>query len=479
MKSKIVLILVSFLFIVGIFFYFKSPTFSGIFEAKDASNLLPSRMVQDFAAVISVNLDNDPEEEILVAGFGGRNRMLKLVNGKFIELDLPSLTDETGNNFAFSACDLNRDGRDEILFINHPDSAKIASSQIYQFSAGTWRSLLKENDPLIPLLNKGFAATCIDRKGDGTFGMVVSGENGKTMFLEEERGVIKDISELIGLKLSGEGRSVVGIPGITGHTNIFQGNQNGANFYFVNDGQGNFTDKAQEYGLADATFDARGAAIMDENHDELPDLIYGNHFGPSRLMRQERNGKFTEVTPAVMMREYAINSLVAQDLNLDGDEDLYGNIIRGSNLLFAGSDATWFALSIPLLKEEDMFGISTLVGDLDGKPGIEIMNTHGDGTEFPLTLYSVIPQNNWLKIHLRTKTGGIPRGSNIIIKTSMRDLMKVQSTGTGRFGEMHPDLVFGLKKKEELLSIEVMTPSGTKVQFKEHLEKNKLLDLKL
>jgi hypothetical protein len=482
MKQSVNYFVLIFALLVGVYFLTKDQNYPNSFEVTDISSKILSDRKQDFAGATLVNLDNDPEQEIFIAGHGTSNLLLKRSKDKFYPLEIPELYDSNGFTFAVTACDLDQDGRDEILILNHTDPLNNKShSRIVKYVEGKWKDLLTTEDLMTQSLNAGYSASCIDRKGDGKYGFAVTSENGKLLYLESSGEKILDIAGEIGLALESKGRSVLGIPGPTGRTNIYVGNEDGPNFYFENDGQGLFNEKAAQVGLLDANFDARGMSLIDINHDDIPDLVFGNGLGPTRLLEQSRDGKFKDVTPEIMKDAYAVNSIVVADFNLDGYEDIYMNNVRGHNNLFARHKKNWHELDVPVLSEKDMFGVSTISGDLDKNGSFEILNTHGDGTHFPITLYSIKAAGKWIKFTVTLGNGGIPRGAVIKMRTSLRDQVRVISPGSGRFANYDNEMIFGLLKDENVLTVEVTLPSGGKFNYPGNYKimKNNTINLKI
>lgn len=459
------------LFLVAIVYFTRSPSYPNDFVVTDiTSNILFSDK-QNFSGAMSVNLDEDEEQELFISGNASKNLLLKRDGITFRSMDIPELSDQHGLAFSATACDLDQDGRDEILLINHPDpTTKDSHSRIFKFIHGKWRDLLIQNEQIIDLLSTGYSATCIDRKGDGKYGLAITKADGKISYLEMVDSKITDIANEIGIDLSSKGRSILGVPGPQGYTNIYVGNEKGQNFYFVNKGDGTFSDQATEMGLEDPLFDARGISLIDLNYDDMPDVVYGNHFGPTRLLEQKRDGSFKDITPEEMKKSYAVNATVVGDFNLDGYEDVYLNNIRGDNKVFARTETDWFELPIDTWAEKEMFGISSIAGDLDKNGSYEILNTHGDGTHFPITLYTIKPVHKWIKFHIQYANGGIPRGAIVRIRTDKRDHVRVISTGSGRFANYDSEIIFGLLVHENVLSAEVILPSGKKIEFKQKLE---------
>lgn len=450
----------------GAYYFTKGPSFPNSFIVENISGRIKFGDHQDFSGATLVNLDEDSALEIFISSHGSKNLFLKLIGNEFVPFEIGELADAEGLTYSVTACDLDKDGRDELLVLNKPESIKEAShSRILKFKNGVWIDLIQKNDSLVAQLGQGYSSTCIDRKGDGQYGFVVSNSNGEHLYLELVDSKVSEVSDRIGLVGKSKGRSILGVPGPTGHTNIFIGNEDGPNFYFKNKGDGTFVEVASELGISDPKFNARGASLIDLNNDDMPDIVYGNHLGPTRLLQQSRDGKFKDVTPEDIIQSYAVNAAVVSDFNLDGYEDIYLNNIRGDNKLFAHFENNWFELGIEALEEKEMFGISTIAGDLDKNGSFEIMNTHGDGGQFPLTLYTVKPVNNWIKFSVTSKTGAIPRGSIVKLRTSARDLVRVIHSGSGRFANYDYVITFGLLKNEVPLVLDVTLPSGKKMSF--------------
>ena len=447
----------------------RGEVFPGSFDVENTTHKIIFDRMQDFSGATLVNLDSTPEEEIFIAGFGSSNLMLKRSQDKFFPLAIPELEDPYGMTFAVSACDLDGDGRDEILLLNRPkDGSDLSRPRILKYSQDRWGDILDPKSLVVEDIKMGYAATCIDRKGDRKYGLAVTNENGKIAYLEVVDAQLKNIASEIGLGLSSRGRSVMGVPNMFGRVNIFVGNEDGANFFFINKGDGTFINKADESNLSDEKFDARGISLIDSNHDEIPDLVYGNHYGPLRLMEQTREEKFVNVATEEMGQSYAVNAPVSGDFNLDGYEDIYLNNIRGDNKVFARFKKTWFELPIDVLKEKEMFGISTLAGDLDNNGSYDILNNHGDGSKFPVTFYSIRPVHPWIKFSVRYANGGIPRGAVLRLRTNMNDKLLFISSGSGRFANYDPIVTASVERGEEVRVLEVILPSGKRLEFKKN-----------
>ena len=92
--------------------------------------------------------------------------------------------------------------------------------------------------------------------------------------------------------LGGRGIAVGPIFGNNGRSDIFFGNEGnswyenaGANFLFMNDGKGKFTDIASRAKVQDGNENVRGISLADFNKDGWLDISYGNWNGPHRLYK--------------------------------------------------------------------------------------------------------------------------------------------------------------------------------------------------
>lgn len=451
-----------------LFIIFKEKSFPSKYVIKDISDSFPTNTIQNYSGAILVNLDEDDELEIFISVISDKNIFYKFKDGKFQTLSIPALEDPDRKTFAVTACDLNQDGRDEILIINSGPHG----SRVVAYKDKQWIDMPLD-DSIIANLSGSYSAACVDRKGDGKYGLAVVSENGPIQYLELQGSKIVDIASQIGIGMKTNGRSILGIPGAQGFTNIFVGNKS-ENFFFVNNHKGEFYNLTVQSGLTDKDFESRGISLIDINHDELIDVVYGNHVGPLHLLEQTRTNTFKDITPDTLVKNYAVNATVVADFNLDGYEDIYLNNIRNKNQLFARDKNSWYQIDLEDKSEKDMYGVSSIAADLDHNGSMDLLNTHGDGEKFPLTLYTFEPQNQFISFKIILPNKGIPRGAILRIKTSQRDLIKAINSGSGRFANYDDTLMFGMLKNETVQGAEILLPSGQKVIKNENFKMNEV-----
>ncbi|MGE3609564.1 MAG: FG-GAP repeat domain-containing protein [Bacteriovoracaceae bacterium] len=468
-KKFLLIIFITLMIFGGVYILTQGQRFPNSYVIHEKTHLLEENEKKNYSGAISVNLDNDQDSEIFVSALESKNVFFKWSNGKFEKLFIPNLEEENGKTFSVSACDITSDGRDEILLINRDSE----SSRVVTYKNGEWVDLLLDQE-IRKSLSNAYASACIDRKGDHRYGFVVTVENGEPLYLEISNSKVLNIAQSIGLNKVASGRSVIGVPGPSGKTNIFFGNSHGSNFYYKNQNDGTFKESAESLGISDPDFEARGVSLIDLNHDEMMDLIYGNHFGPLRMLEQSADGHFKDVTPENLVTSYAVNSAVVADFNLDGFEDIYLNNIRHANNLIARYENKWFQISLENFDEKDFYGISSLTGDFNNDGKVDLLNTHGDGDKFPLTLYTFDPVGEGVSFKIQLRNGGLPRGAQLKLRTTMRDRMKAIYSGSGRFANYDDVLIFGLVKNEKVVSAEVILTTGQKVIKNQQISLNKI-----
>ena len=107
------------------------------------------------------------------------------------------------------------------------------------------------------------------------------------LFEIDALGVISDVAEETNTNYATGGRSLIVLPGENG-LDIFAGNESGANFFFENQGDGTFRERAADFGVDDRYETVRGVATLDANEDGRMDLVYGKLGGPSPLFHSQR-----------------------------------------------------------------------------------------------------------------------------------------------------------------------------------------------
>ncbi|XP_077996350.1 cartilage acidic protein 1-like [Glandiceps talaboti] len=466
---------------------------TGMFTDKTADNIdansNPSQL--NYGVAVS-DVDLDGQLEFIVAGYNGQNLVLKWnpITQKLENIAVDDITspyynvrDPEGQAIGVCACDIDGDGNEEIYFLNTNSAFSGVATygdKLFKFRNGKYEDVF--SDPVnTNVFNyyAGRSVACVDRLGTGKYGFFVanynSGDVGPFALYEMDEassnlatGIIalKDVAEEAGTnKLTG-GRGVAVGPILNddGRSDIFTDNENGPNFLFRNLGDGTFEEVAALYGVDDPAQNGRGVALSDLNSDGLIDIVYGNWNGPHRAYVQETTGtgarsfrNIAATTSSNFAVPSSIRTVIVNDFDNDGIQEIFmNNIYRGvtpaPNYVYKvnpnGIDGS------PTIEEADIgdalepegAGTGGAVADLDGDGKLELLLSHGEATDQPLTLYHpVSATGNWIRIMPKTSAGAPARGAKVVLySTNCQIQVRVIDGGSGYLCQMEPVAHFGL-----------------------------------
>ena len=236
--------------------------------------------------------------------------------------------------------------------------------------------------------------------------------------------------------------------------------------------------------MKDPNFTGRGTALLDVNRDGLLDIVYGNWLGTHRLFVQSRGDiatdtpTFMDVATTDMKEASRVRTVIAADFDNDGNEELFFNNIPGDNRLFKkvhGVDADWIKINIGAARERTGHGTGAAIFDMDGDGVLELLISHGESAEEPLTLYRAstetgVNNNAYLRILPKTKSGAPARGAivtlNAVDNQNGNQQMRIIDSGSGYLCQMEPVAHFGLGSNSAAAatwSVTVQWPDGIRV----------------
>ena len=96
----------------------------------------------------------------------------------------------------------------------------------------------------------GRSVACVDREGNGRYGIYIANYGGPTRFYEYHNGSISDQAPDLKIDQITGGRAIVVGHILSDYNDIFAANERGANFLYRND-NGNFVDVANEFEVQD------------------------------------------------------------------------------------------------------------------------------------------------------------------------------------------------------------------------------------
>jgi hypothetical protein len=238
------------------------------------------------------DVNQDGNFDFVVTGFGYLNLALSYENGKLINIvKQKKFTDEFRRTIGVAACDIDKDGYEEIYFLNTDtySGTKKYSDRLIDLENNSYIDLfeIKKNQRDLNL-TAGRSVVCVDRKGDGNFGVYVANYGGPTRFYEYENDIIVDKSVQLNLAKITGGRAVVAGHIISDKIDVFAANERGANFLYKNN-NGKFLDVANEYRVQDILQNGRGTALADIYYRGRLDILNGNWGGFHRAYVLKNN----------------------------------------------------------------------------------------------------------------------------------------------------------------------------------------------
>jgi hypothetical protein len=417
------------------------------------------------------DVDGDGAHEIIVAGFGSPNRVLKWNGQMLIDIADETLADPERQAIGVATADINGDGREEIYILNTDTfgGPKRFGDRLFINRGLKWVDLFSQadNDASVNR-TAGRSVACVDRDGDGVYGFFVANYGGAMRLYElNTRGVVQDVAEQAGVNLVAAGRAVLSLPLVSPRMDIFLGNERGANFLFFNKGDGSFEESAERYGLTDSLENVRGVAVGDFNGDGRMDVLYGNWEGPHRLFVRTEGGPFRNVAPPEMALPSRVRTVIAADFDNDGYEELFFNNIGEPNRLFGFREGKWTRINLGAANEPHGFGTGAAVGDFNGDGRLELLISHGESQLQPLTLYQPLPNLcHWLRVQPLTRYGAPARGAIVRLVSPTRTQIRAICAGSGYLCQMEPVAHFGLGPEPETeLRVEVTWPDGLMRSF--------------
>ena len=119
------------------------------------------------------DVNQDGKFDFIVTGFGYLNLALSYENGQLINIvNQKKFSDEFRRTIGVAACDMDKDGYEEIYFLNTDtySGTKKYSDRLIDLDGGNFIDLfeIKKNQKDLNL-TAGRSVACVDRKGDGKY----------------------------------------------------------------------------------------------------------------------------------------------------------------------------------------------------------------------------------------------------------------------------------------------------------------------
>ena len=411
------------------------------------------------------DINRDGKFDFIVTGFGYLNLGLSYKNGKLINIiDQKIFSDEYKRTIGVAACDIDKDGYEEIYFLNTDtySGTKKYSDRLIDFEDNKFFDLFEiERNKKDLNLTAGRSVVCVDRKGDGKYGVYVANYGGPTRFYEYENDTIVDKSTQLNLAKITGGRAVVSGHIISNKMDIFAANERGANFLYKNK-NGKFLDLAYEFRIEDVLQNGRGTALSDIYYRGRLDILNGNWGGFHRAYVL-KNNIFEDIAKPPFDVPTRIRTIISADFDNDGYDEVFMNNIGQPNKLFKILDnGVLKQIPLDVGLEPDGYGTGAAVADIDNDGVLELLVSHGESKDQPLSLYKakVNPDHKYLRIKPLNKYGAPARGATVTLISDLRKHSKTIDAGSGYLCQMEPVAHYGIRKKEKNIRIQIKWTNG-------------------
>ena len=411
------------------------------------------------------DVNQDGNFDFIVTGFGYLNLALSYENGKLVNIvNQEKFSDEFRRTIGVAACDIDRDGYEEIYFLNTDtySGTKKYSDRLIDLEKGKFIDLFEiEKNQKDLNLTAGRSVVCVDRKGDGNYGVYVANYGGPTRYYEYNDDILVDKSVQLNLAKVTGGRAVVAGHIISDKIDVFAANERGANFLYKND-KGKFLDVAYEYRVQDVLQNGRGTALSDIYYRGRLDILNGNWGGFHRAYVL-KNDIFEDIAKPPFDEPSRIRTVISADLDNDGYDEVFLNNIGEPNKLFRILE-NGLIKQIPLDVglEPDGYGTGAAVADIDNDGVLELLVSHGESWDQPLSLYKakVDPDNRYLRIKPLNQYGAPARGATVTLISNLRKHSKTIDSGSGYLCQMEPVAHYGIRKNEKDIKIQIKWTNG-------------------
>ena len=450
-----------------IFILMFNPSFGEFFQ--DISASIKNNQKRLSYGVSVTDFNKDGKFEFVVTGFKFPNLILSHKNGFLENINTNNLfADQARSTIGVAACDIDNDGFEELYFLN----TDTYSGQ-KQFSD----RLLDNNKDIIDLfqldknlrslnLTAGRSVVCVDRNGDGKYGIYVANYGGPTRFYELKNGSIVDQAPLLNINRITGGRAVIAGHILSNYMDIFAANERGPNFLYINE-NGTFKDVAESLGVEDTFENGRGTTLTDFLYRGKLDIVSGNWNGEHRIFLNNRN-KFNDIANSEFKIPSRVRTIISADFDNDGFDEIFVNNIGEPNKLFKIlSDGELKQIQLGNGLEPLGLGTGAAVADIDNDGILELLVSHGESGLQPLSLFkaNIKKSFNFLRILPKTPFNAPARGATVILNTNMRNHAKTIDAGSGYLCQMEPVAHYGLRNGEKVNSVTIKWTDGSSDNF--------------
>lgn len=438
----------------------------------NSNSLLSNTDFHSGVAIAVTDMNNDGKDDIVRMN-GGNNLTIEFQNQTdeiFTTFNIGSI--DNGSQWSMCVADVNNDGHNEVLAGGAYDDVKLAmanndgSSYLTTYLPGPGMFLQGSN--FADINNDGFidVFACHDDAesriwgNDGTGNLMPQDD-----WIDMTTNPVSDNSGNYGsvwTDFDNDGDLDLYIAkcrqGVSDTTDARR-----INALFVNDGNGNYTEMAEEYGLK-IKWQSWTADFQDVNNDGWMDCFITNHDHESQLLINDGTGHYVEA----MNTGINVNGLPIQGVMRDFDNDGFVDVIVSGTAhhIFKNNGDLTFTEVTGIFDSNDMESFA--LGDLNNDGFVDVYGGYANVYTTPSNIDDVIwlndgNSNNHLAVQLQgTVSNRNAIGARIEIYGDWGIQVREVRSGES-YGIMNSMIqYFGLGTVTEIDSVVVNWPSGIK-----------------
>ena len=113
--------------------------------------------------------------------------------------------------------------------------------------------------------------------------------------------------------------------------------------------------------------------------------------------------------------------------------------------------------------EPDGYGTGAAVADIDNDGVLELLVSHGESRDQPLSLYKakVDANHKYLRVKPLNKYGAPARGATVTLISNLRKHSKTIDAGSGYLCQMEPVAHYGIRENENDIKVEIKWTNGS------------------
>ncbi|MDP1622828.1 MAG: FG-GAP-like repeat-containing protein [Bacteroidales bacterium] len=274
-----------------------------------------------------------------------------------------------------SVADVDNDGDEDIYLSSLNSHNKLLLNNGH----GYFRNVSNQNARACENVNRCNAAAFADVDLDGDLDLFVTSEQGPNrFFINDGNGYFTDVTETAGVASSGAGMcATFGDVNDDGYPDLVVTFWYPSNKIYLNEsrnGQVKFRDITLLTDLPKAGPAKSNAVVLaDVNNDGHPDLFIANRHAVNRLYLNDGKGIFRDETSRYFENKvYLTNGAVFADFDLDGYQDLYITNV-GDNVMYKNIDGKYFEdVTGKFGAEMSGYCTGSAVGDVDNDGDVDL-----------------------------------------------------------------------------------------------------------